>query len=88
MDAVNNLAQVAFIEAVKSEIIVPLIGFLLAVSIVVFIYGVYEFMSTGEPKKMESGKEHILWGIIGIFIIVSFAGIMTFVGDTVKTLFP
>ncbi|HBM46025.1 MAG: hypothetical protein UT05_C0014G0003 [Parcubacteria group bacterium GW2011_GWF2_38_76] len=75
-----------FIENVKSEIINPLIVFILAISVVYFLYGVFEFMYTGDAKKMEEGKKHILWGLIGLFIIVAVAGIMGFVGDTVNAL--
>jgi hypothetical protein len=82
----HYLAAIPFIENVKSAIITPLISFLLILSFLYFLYGVFEFMYTGEAKKMEEGKKHIMWGLIGLFIIVSFAGIMSFVGDTVKTL--
>lgn len=82
----NYLSALPLIEKLKTEIITPLMSLMMAISFVVFIYGVYEFQSTGESKKIEEGKKHIMWGLIGLFIIVSFAGIMTFVSDTVQSL--
>ncbi len=83
---INYLSAVPLVEGLKREIITPLMSLMLAISFIVFIYGVYEYQSTGESKKMEDGKKHIMWGLIGLFIIVSFAGIMTFVSDTVQSL--
>ncbi|HRY62281.1 MAG TPA: hypothetical protein P5056_00700 [Candidatus Paceibacterota bacterium] len=76
----------AFVENVKSQIIEPLMIFLLGISVLYFLYGVFEFMYTGDVKKMDEGKKHILWGLIGLFIIVAVYGIMGAVGDTVTSL--
>lgn len=80
------VAATSFIDNVTSEIIRPLIGLLIALSTIYFLYGILESMSYGDAKKMEDGKKHVMWGLIGLFISVSFAGIMSFVSDTVSSL--
>ncbi|MEI6296440.1 MAG: hypothetical protein WCO84_02215 [bacterium] len=80
------LAQVDFIKNVTDQIINPIIVFLLAISFFYFIYGIYEFVATGESKKIEEGKKHVLWGLIGLFIIVSISGIIGLVQGTVDSL--
>lgn len=73
-----------FIGKVDNMIINPLIGLLFALAIVFFLYGVFEFFSnqTNEEKKT-IGKSHMLWGIIGITIMM---GVWTILGIMLNTL--
>jgi uncharacterized membrane protein YidH (DUF202 family) len=73
-----------FITNVDSMIINPLIDFLFALAILFFLYGVFEFLAnqTNEEKKT-SGKSHMLWGIIGITIML---GVWTILGMLTNTL--
>ena len=82
----ESLAAIAIIEKLKSEIIAPIMWFLLAVSFIYFLYGVYEFISEKDSKKLEKAKNHILWGLIGLFIMVAANGLLRFVSDTVGSL--
>jgi MFS superfamily sulfate permease-like transporter len=63
----------------------PLIGFMMAVAVLVFIWGVAEFLrnqgqESGEAR--EKGKRHMFYGIIGLLIMVSVFGIMRLMKDT------
>ncbi|KKS99989.1 MAG: hypothetical protein UW07_C0008G0021 [Candidatus Nomurabacteria bacterium GW2011_GWF2_43_8] len=62
----------SFIGKVDEMIINPLILFLFALAVVFFLYGVLEFIlnQTNEEKKT-NGKQHMIWGIIGITIMMS-----------------
>ena len=81
------LAAIAIIENLKSQIISPLISLLFAIAFLYFLYGKYEFISEGaDSKKLEKAKKHILWGIIGLFIMVAANGLLGFVSDTVQSL--
>lgn len=84
--ATNYLTALLVIDKIKSQIINPLIGFLLAISFLYFLYGIYELISTGDSKKMEEGKKHVIWGLVGLFIIVAVTGIMSLVAGTVSSL--
>jgi uncharacterized membrane protein YidH (DUF202 family) len=61
----------SFIANVNTTIINPLILFLFALAIVYFLYGVFEFIMNQEnEEKKTAGKSHIVWGIIGITIMM------------------
>jgi len=74
----------SFIGKVDTMIITPLIGFLFALAVVYFLYGVFEFLMNQEnEEKKTTGKSHMLWGIVGITIMM---GVWTILGIVVNTL--
>lgn len=73
-----------FIRNVDNMIINPLIGLLFALAIVYFLYGVFEFISNqANEEKKTTGKSHMMWGIIGITIMM---GVWTILGIVLSTL--
>lgn len=75
---IANAATVEeIIDKTISGVIQPFIGFLMVAATVVFIWGVIEFVAGAENEtKRKQGKQHILWGILGLFIMLAAAGIM------------
>jgi uncharacterized membrane protein YidH (DUF202 family) len=74
----------SFLSNVNTMIVNPLIGFLFALAIAFFLYGVLEFLMNQEnEEKKTSGKSHMLWGVIGIFIMMSVWGILTIALNTI-----
>lgn len=73
-----------FIAKIDNTIINPLINFLFALAVVYFLYGVFEFiLNQNNEEKKTSGKSHMLWGIVGITIMV---GVWTILGIILSTL--
>jgi succinate dehydrogenase/fumarate reductase cytochrome b subunit len=73
-----------FITNVDNMIINPLIDFLFALAVIYFLYGVVVFlMHQDNEEEKTSGKSHMLWGIIGIAIML---GVWTILGILVNTL--
>ncbi|HEY4494423.1 MAG TPA: hypothetical protein VJB95_03300 [Candidatus Paceibacterota bacterium] len=74
----------SFLTNVNKEIINPLIVLLFALALVYFLYGVFEFLvgAASEEKKTD-GKSHMLWGIVGITIMM---GVWTILGIVTRTL--
>ncbi len=73
-----------FITNVDKTIINPLILLLFALAIVFFLYGVLEFLMNQEnEEKKTAGKSHMLWGIIGIAIML---GVWSILGILVSTI--
>lgn len=65
------------IDKVIDDAIEPFIGLLMVLATVVFIWGVIEFVnSEGAEKGRTQGKNHMLWGILGLFIMSATAGIL------------
>lgn len=56
--------------------IIPFIG---TVAFLIFILGVARFIkSTGSDKEIKDSKNLLIWGVIGMFILVTIWGIITF----------
>ncbi len=73
-----------FIYNVDSMIIDPLIKLLFALAVVYFLYGVFEFfLNQDKEEKKTTGKQHMIWGIIGITIMM---GVWTILGIVLATL--
>ena len=65
------------LRKIGEQIVNPIITLMIASAVVFFIYGVVEFVGAADnEEKRSKGKQHIIWGIIGIFIMVSVWGIM------------
>jgi uncharacterized membrane protein YidH (DUF202 family) len=78
----KNIDQ--FIANVNKLIINPLIILLFALAVVYFLYGVFEFISNQEnEEKRSKGKSHMIWGIIGITIMM---GVFTIIHIILNTL--
>ena len=42
-----------------------------------FIYGIVEYIwSADNEEKVEVGKKHMIWGIVGIFVMLGVYGIL------------
>jgi len=74
---VNNLINV---------IINPLMLLMFSAGLLVFFWGVIQFLLAlninGESSK-EDGKRHMLWGLVGMFIMVSAYAVLGFIGNNV-----
>lgn len=65
------------VSTVSVEIINPLIALLFAVALVYFIYGVVKFVANADNEaEREKGKQHIMYSIIGLVIMVGVWGIV------------
>lgn len=72
-----------FISNVDKLIINPLILLLFALALVYFLYGIFEFISNQEnEEKKTKGKSHMMWGIIGITIMLGVFMIMKIIMNT------
>ena len=74
-----------FLKNVNSEIVNPLITLLFALAVVYFLYGVFEFISNQENEENKTtGKSHMLWGVIGITIMMGVWAILNMILSTIN----
>ena len=60
--------------------IIPL---LISVALVVFIIGVVKFIANADnEEKRTEGRQFIIWGIVGLFVIVSVWGLVAVLQNT------
>ena len=81
--AINNISDVgSFIINTINGILVPVI---FAIAFIVFLWGAFETFilgaSGGEDVK-EKGKNLMLWGLIGFFVMVSVWGLVNILTGT------
>lgn len=64
-------------QNVVTGIFTPIYQLVAAVAFVYFLYGVAKFIyDMNDPEKKTFGKSHLLWGLVGLFIIFSIGGIL------------
>ena len=67
---------------IKDLILNPIIGFMFAVAVVMFIYGIVEYIYGADNEdKRNAGKRHMVWGIVGIFVMIGVYGILNILSD-------
>jgi hypothetical protein len=73
----------AFVEKVNEVILYPLIMLLMGIALLIFIWGCYEYLThSNESAAREAGQMHILWGIVGMFIMLVAYGILGIAAGT------
>jgi uncharacterized membrane protein YidH (DUF202 family) len=72
-----------FVLKLNRIIINPLIAFFFAVALVMFIAGIVRFVANQDKEdERTKGKKHMLWGLVGMFIMVMVFTIMRIILNT------
>ena len=72
------------IERISTQILNPIISLLFALATLYFLWGVAKFiMNTDNEQARTEGKDSMVWGIVGMFVMVVAYGIVKVVGRTV-----
>ena len=65
------------LQGIISGIFNPLYQVVAAGAFVYFLYGVFRFIvDLNNPEKKTQGKNHLLLGLVGLFIIFSIGGLL------------
>jgi uncharacterized membrane protein YidH (DUF202 family) len=71
-------------NSINRVIINPLIIFLVALAMAYFLYGVARYLLSPENEEVrKASRSHMIWGIVGMFIMISVFGIMQLILDTI-----
>lgn len=71
------------ISNINTQIIKPIILLLFVLALVLFFWGLADFIRGGDNEEAKkTGREHMMWGIVGIFIMVGAWGIILIVLKT------
>lgn len=80
-----------FAGCITNVILNPVMALLFVAGFLVFLWGIVEFMSglsSGEGgEKVTNGKSHMLWGVVGMFVMVAAYAILKMVQASVDQLF-
>ncbi len=62
---------------ISTYILNPIIGLMFAFALLYFVWGAIAFVKNApNPDKRKEGLEHIVWGTVGMAIMVSVYGII------------
>lgn len=74
-------------EAIREQIIKPLVQLFFILATVFFLWGVIEFVAGSDnEEKRTKGKRHMLWGIIGMVIMLAAGGIINVIEEFFRNL--
>jgi len=78
------MGSIPIITKIEQVIINPIITILFAIAFMVFVYGMVEFISNSASSgKREQGIQHMLYGFLGFFVMVSAKGIIALICTTI-----
>ena len=82
--ASNSPVAASIVTRIINAIVIPLVQGLFVLAGLVFIWGVFKLITHADDSaKRKEGQTHILWGVIGMFIMISAYGIIRLIGSTV-----
>ena len=77
------MSIVELLNRINALILNPLIGLVFAISSVVFVWGIIEYIrSETADAKREQGNKKIIYGLVGMFIMFSAFGIIRLILQT------
>lgn len=78
------------VNTLNRVIVNPLLALIFAAGFLVFAWGLMQYVwaLNGSGKNIEEGKKHMLYGIIGMFIMVSAYAIIGIIARTIGAPLP
>lgn len=72
-----------FVGKVDKLIVNPLIVLMFAVALLYFLYGMFQFLLNADKSEdRETGKNHIFWGLVGMFLMFAVFTILHIIQNT------
>jgi uncharacterized membrane protein YedE/YeeE len=63
-----------------------IIGLLISIGAVVFLWGLLSYVSAGDDTtKRNKGRDVIIWGIIGLAVMIGMWGLVNIVAGTISS---
>lgn len=79
----------ALLKAFLNVIINPALAVLFSAGLLVFVFGIVEFFFEldvrGNQSAKENGKNHMLWGLVGMFVMASAFSILALIQNTIAS---
>lgn len=74
----------SLMESVNRVIINPLIILLFSLAVVYFVYGLVKYLLSPDNEEVrKTSKSHMLWAVVGMFIMIAVFGIMNIILKTI-----
>jgi uncharacterized membrane protein YuzA (DUF378 family) len=63
-------------------LLVPLVYIIIGLAVFIFVFGIFKIITSESPEEKQKGRDLMLWGIIGIFVMVSLWGLVNILQGT------
>jgi FtsH-binding integral membrane protein len=74
----NIFAALETVEGLISKLIPLVIG----AAVLVFLWGILKFVIASSEEDKAKGRQFMIWGVIGLFVMVSVWGLVNFFRNT------
>lgn len=76
----------SLVQKLVVNIINPITGFLGALAIAFFLFGVLQYIINSDNEDgVERAKKYMMWGLLGMFIMVSAWGVIGLIQGTISS---
>ncbi len=73
-----------FVDRFNDAVLFPLITLLMALAFLIFLYGCFEYVrNAASDQGRQQGQQHILYGTIGMLVMLSAYAILKLAGATI-----
>ncbi len=84
--AADPLTNISGVLNRFSSFINLIIPFIVGLAVLVIVYGIFNFISSaGDEEARATAKQFIIWGIIGVFIMLSVWGLVNILVNSFGT---
>lgn len=82
-DPAHIAAAKTLLGKIESAILFPLMTLMMAVAFFIFLWGAYQFvLNADDDSARTEGKSHMLYGIIGLLVMISAMAILKVAAGT------
>ncbi len=82
---VSNPTVSDLLVKITDNIIAPILGVMFLYAFVVFVLGVYNMITeAGDSGAREKGQQNVMYGVIGMVIMLSAYGIIRLIAGTIE----
>lgn len=68
---------------INTYIVNPFLALLFVLATLYFVYGLVRYLLAGQSDEdRTTGKSHMMWGLLGMFLMISVFGIMRLIVNT------
>ena len=69
--------DIFYVIGLVEDILTWLVPLLIGVAVVVFLWGVVKYITAGgDEEKIKKGRDTMIWGIVGLFVMVAVWGLV------------
>lgn len=79
---VNTQNTIQGIICKAGEILGVVLPFLVALAVVIFVWGVVMYVVSSDEEAKSAGRNRMIWGIVGLAVIVSLWGLVRILTNT------